>query len=78
MVAFSRTAAEGNPASTAALRRVAIGLNQRRALRHSAGARSCALSSSKRIREEIMSGTFAPRAPRRIWVPMHAEIIAHR
>jgi len=37
MVTFRRKAAEGNPASTAALRRVAISLNQRRALRHRTG-----------------------------------------
>jgi len=51
-------AAEGNPASTAALRRVAISLNQRRALRHPAGApkkaMSFAVSLKKRIREEVM------------------------
>lgn len=76
MVTFSRKAAEGNPASTAALRRVAIGSGQRRALRHSAGATSNA-SSVKRIREEIMNGTFTWRAPKRIWVPTHAEFIAH-
>ena len=76
MVTFSRKAAEGNPASTAALRRVAIGLNQRRALRHSAGATSSE-ASVKRIREEILNGTFSPNVPKRIWVTIHAEIISH-
>jgi len=75
MVTFSRKAAEGNPASTAALRRVAIGLNQRRALRHSAGAASSE-AIVKRIREEFMNGTFSPSVPRRIWVPIHAGIIS--
>lgn len=61
MVTLSRKAANENPASTAALRRVAISLgNQRRALRHPA----CALMKKssavemKRIREEVMNGTF--------------------
>src|SRR5215470_9734191 len=65
MVILSRKAAEQNPASTAALRRVAISLSsQRRALRHPAGAQERATSSAgevKRIREEIMNGTFAKR-----------------
>src|SRR5215468_11463892 len=77
MVTFSRKAVEGNPASTAALRRVAIGLSQRRALRHPAGAASAA-ASVKRIRQEIMNGTFAQRVSRSSWVPRHAEIIANR
>jgi len=63
MVILSRKAAGRNPASTAALRRVAISLgSQRRALRHSAGApntiTSCA-AQIKRIRDEVMIGTFA-------------------
>src|SRR5262249_55201243 len=62
MVILSRKAAEQNPASTAALRRVAISLSsQRRALRHSAGAPKTKTSSAeemKRIREEVMNGTF--------------------
>src|SRR5262249_11608146 len=67
MVILSRKAAEQNPASTAALRRVAISLSsQRRALRHSAGASSTKTSSAaelkKRIREEVMNGTLARRA----------------
>jgi hypothetical protein len=66
MITFRRKAAERNPASTAALRRVAISLNQRRALRHPAGApkkdMSFAVSLKKRIREEVMSGTFSQRA----------------
>ncbi len=66
MVTFRRKAAEGNPASTAALRRVAISLNQRRALRHPAGApkkaMSFAVSLKKRIREEVMNGTFRGKA----------------
>src|SRR5215813_2293035 len=67
MVILSRKAAEKNPASTAALRRVAIRLSsQRRALRHSAGAPQKATSSAaelkKRIREEVMNGTFAQLA----------------
>ena len=77
MVTFGRKAAERNPGSTAALRRVAIGLNQRRALRHSAGAQANA-ASTKKMRQEIMNGTFGERVPRRIWVPIHAEIIACR
>src|SRR5262249_35414650 len=57
-----RKAAEQNPASTAALRRIAISLgNQRRALRHPAGApeitTSSAAESKKRIGEEVMKGT---------------------
>jgi len=64
MVILSRKAAEQNPASTAALRRIAISLgNQRRALRHPAGApeitTSSAAESKKRIREEVMKGTSA-------------------
>src|SRR5579859_6379600 len=63
MVILSRKAAGQNPASTAALRRIAIGLsNQRRALRHPAGApirKTGSAADMKRIREEIMNGTFA-------------------
>jgi len=64
---LNRKAAEQNPASTAALRRVAINLsNQRRALRHPAGAPKKAMSSAvemkKRIREEVMNGTFEKQA----------------
>jgi hypothetical protein len=64
MVTLSRKTANENPASTAALRRVEISLStQRRALRHPAGAlmkkSSAAEMSSKRIREEVMNGTFA-------------------
>jgi hypothetical protein len=60
-------AAEQNPASTAALRRVAIILrSQRRAPRHPAGApgktKSSAVETTKRIREEVMNGTFAQEA----------------
>ncbi|HLZ13608.1 MAG TPA: hypothetical protein VKP58_13560 [Candidatus Acidoferrum sp.] len=60
-------AAEQNPASTAALRRVAINLrSQRRALRHPAGALNMTKSSAgemkKGIREEVMNGTFARKA----------------
>jgi len=60
-------AAEQNPASTAALRRVAINLSsQRRALRHPAGAPKKATSSAaemkKRIREEVMNRTFEKQA----------------
>src|SRR6266700_3361637 len=60
---LNRKAAEQNPASTAALRRVAINLSsQRRALRHPAGAlkmkKSSAVETKKRIREEVMNGTF--------------------
>ena len=77
MVILSRKTAEQNPASTAALRRVAINLNQRRALRHPAGAPASA-ASVKKMREEIMNGTFAARVPSWISVPIHAEIIAHR
>lgn len=63
MVTLSRKAANENSASTAALRRVGISLsNQRRALRHPAGAltkqSSAEEMSSKRIREEVMNGTF--------------------
>jgi len=64
---LNRKAAEQNPASTAALRRVAINLSsQRRALRHPAGAPKKAMSSAvemkKRIREEVMNGTFEKQA----------------
>lgn len=67
MITFRRKAAEGNPASTAALRRVAISLNQRRALRHPAGApkaaaMSSAVSLKRKIREEVMNGTFSQKA----------------
>lgn len=67
MVILNRKAAEQNPASTAALRRVAINLSsQRRALRHPAGAPERAMISAaemkKRIREEVMNGTFEKRA----------------
>src|SRR6266436_466618 len=67
MVILSRKAAEQNPASTAALRRVAINLrSQRRAPRHPAGAPAKAMSSAvemkKRIREEVMNGTFEKQA----------------
>lgn len=65
MVAFRRKAAERNPASPAALGRVAISLNQRRALRHPAGApkkaMSCAASLKGKIREEVMNGAFAQK-----------------
>src|SRR2546430_5054543 len=64
---LNRKAAEQNPASTAALRQVAINLgSQRRALRHPAGAPAKAMSSAvemkKRIREEVMNGTFEKQA----------------
>jgi len=64
---LNRKAAEQNPASTAALRRVAINLSsQRRALRHPAGAlqmkKSSAVEMKKRIREEVMNGTFEKQA----------------
>lgn len=67
MVILNRKAAEQNPASTAALRRVAINLSsQRRALRHPAGAPERAMISAaemkKRIREEVMNGTFEKQA----------------
>src|SRR5262245_199813 len=66
MVTFGRKAADENPASTAALRRVKISLSsQRRALRHPAGAlmkASSAAELKKRIREEVMNGTFVQRA----------------
>jgi hypothetical protein len=62
---LNRKTAEQNPASTAALRRVAIRLSQRRALRHPAGASEKATSSAvelkKKIREEVMNGTFAQK-----------------
>ncbi len=61
MVTLSRKAANENPASTAALRRVGISLsNQRRALRHPAGAlmKKSSAEEMKRIREEVMNGTF--------------------
>ena len=63
MVTFGRKAAEEKPASTAALSRVEISLNQRRALRHPAGAPGMLKSSAAelrwRIREEVMNGTFS-------------------
>jgi len=64
---LNRKAAGQNPASTASLRRVAINLSsQRRALRHPAGAPKKAMSSAvemkKRIREEVMNGTFEKQA----------------
>ena len=67
MVILNRKAAEQNPASTAALRRVAVNLSsQRRALRHPAGAPDKAVSFAagmkKRIREEVMNGTFEKQA----------------
>jgi hypothetical protein len=66
MIILSRKAAEQNPVSTAALRRVAIRLSQRRALRHPAGvqerAKSSAVELKKKIREEIMNGTFTEKA----------------
>jgi len=67
MVILNRKAAEQNPVSTAALRRVGINLSsQRRALRHPAGAPAKAMSSAvemkKRIREEVMNGTFEKQA----------------
>lgn len=70
MVILNRKAAEQNPASTAALRRVAINLSsQRRALRHPAGAlmkaTSFAVEMKKRIREEVMNGTFLQRTASR-------------
>ena len=61
MVTLSRKAANEHPASTAALRRVATSLsNQRRALRHPAGAliKKSSAEETKRIREEVMNGTF--------------------
>jgi hypothetical protein len=63
MIILNRKAAEQNPASTAALRRVAISLrSQRRAPRHPAGAPETPMSSAvemkKGIREEVMNGTF--------------------
>ncbi|MBS1867094.1 MAG: hypothetical protein JSS69_14360 [Acidobacteria bacterium] len=65
MVTFGRKAAEENPASTAALSRFEISLSQRRALRHPAGApgkrKSSAVESRRRIREEVMNGTFSKR-----------------
>ena len=66
MVTFGRKAAERNPAGTAALRWIETGLrSQRRALRHPAGApkqaKSSAVAMKKRIREEIMNGTFEQR-----------------
>jgi hypothetical protein len=64
---LNRKAAEQNPTSTAALRRVAINLrSQRRALRHPAGApgkaKSSAVEMKKRVREEVMNGTFEKKA----------------
>jgi hypothetical protein len=68
MVTFGRKAAEENPASTAALSRVAISQSQRRALRHSAGApmrlKSSAVELKRKIREEVMNGTFSNNAVR--------------
>jgi hypothetical protein len=65
MITFGRKAAEENPASTAALSRIAISQSQRRALRHSAGApmraKDSAVESKRKIREEVMNGTFARR-----------------
>lgn len=64
MVTFGRKTAERNPASTAALRWITTGLrSQRRALRHPAGAlrKSSAVEMKKRIREEVMNGTFEKR-----------------
>lgn len=61
MVTLRRKAANEHPASTAALRRVAISLsNQRRALRHPAGAlmKKGSAAETKGIREEVMNGTF--------------------
>ena len=66
MITFGRNAAEEYPASTAALSRVAISQSQRRALRHSAGApmklKGSAMESKRKIREEVMNGTFARQA----------------
>lgn len=66
MITFGRNAAEENPASTAALNRIAISQTQRRALRHSAGApmklKGSAVESKRKIREEVMNGTFARQA----------------
>jgi hypothetical protein len=62
MITFRRKAAERNLASTAALRRIAISLNQRRALRHPAGAIGFEVNLKKRIREEVMNGTFRGKA----------------
>src|SRR5882672_686790 len=66
MVTFGRKAAEENPASTAALSRFEISLSQRRALRHPAGApgklKSFAVQLRRRIREEVMNGTFSRNA----------------
>ena len=64
---LNRKAAEQHPASTAALRRVAINLrSQRRVLRHPAGAlkmkKGSAVEMNRRIREEIMNGTFEQSA----------------
>ena len=64
---LNRKAAEQNPASTAALCRVAINLrSQRRVPRHPAGApqlkKSFAVEMKKRIREEVMNGTFEKQA----------------
>ena len=66
MITFGRKAAEENPASTAALSRIAISQSQRRALRHSAGApirlKSSALELKGMIREEVMNGAIARQA----------------
>jgi hypothetical protein len=76
---LNRKAAEQNPASTAALRRVAISLrSQRRALRHPAGAPGKAMSSAvemkKRIREEVMNGTFEQKAGSGSWQSISMRI----
>jgi len=66
MIKFGRKAAEENPASTAALSRVAISQRQRRALRHSAGApmklKGSAVELKQKIREEVMNGALAWQA----------------
>jgi hypothetical protein len=66
MITFGRKAAEENPASTAALSRIAISQRQRRALRHSAGApmrlKNSVVELKRKIREEVMNGTFAWQA----------------
>ena len=85
MVTLSRKAANENPASTAALRRVEISLsNQRRALRHPAGAlmkkSSAEGMNAKRIREEVMNGTFrqndASAGRSVVWMRIGAGILA--
>ena len=66
MITFGRKAAEENPVSTAALSRFEISQSQRRALRHPAGAAGKMNSSrgepKRKIREEVMNGTFARNA----------------